>query len=78
MNNSEVISELIESLIKKNVVAVMNDKSFEAIRGKQIFGLDGLANFLGCSRVTAFKISKSGVFKRYKVPGTRQIFFFEN
>jgi hypothetical protein len=42
----------------------------------KIYGIQGLASFIGCYEPTAVKIGRSGQFPRYQVG--RKIFFLES
>ncbi len=46
-------------------------------RGKIVYGINGLCEFLQVSSPTAIKISKSGQFPRYET-SSRKIYFYEN
>jgi hypothetical protein len=61
-NDFEVLAEAVQRLQER----------------RKIFGIDGLAKYLQCSRASALTFSKSGKFPRYQLGGTRKIFFFED
>lgn len=63
MNNTKE-NELIAQTVR-----ALQDK-------KKVFGIKGLSEFLNCSYPTASRIASRGLFQRYRVPGTRQSFFF--
>ena len=42
---------------------------------KKVYGIKGLAKFVGCSEPTAVKLARSGKFPRYQ--DRRKIFFYE-
>lgn len=62
----------------KNDIEALTEAVKNLQEQKKIYGVKGLAEYLKCSYATAQKISTSGLFKRYQVPGRRVIFFYEN
>lgn len=75
MKKIEVTAEMIGGLIREGLADAIKAK--ESSEERKIMGVTGLAKYLSCSMPTAIKISKAGIFPRYQVPGTRQIFFIE-
>lgn len=62
MNTAETVAKILDTLQNE----------------KKIYGIKGLAEYLNCSYPTASRIARSGIFPRYQVPGTRQIFFIQD
>ena len=62
MNTAETVAKILDTLQNE----------------KKIYGIKGLAEYLNCSYPTASRIARSGIFPRYQVPKTRQIFFKED
>lgn len=62
----------------KNDIEVLAEAVRNLQEQKKIYGVKGLSDYLKCSYATAQKISVSGLFRRYQVPGRRVIFFYED
>ncbi|MGV8096004.1 MAG: DUF3853 family protein [Mangrovibacterium sp.] len=56
----EELQKLIDKGVSKAITDLNLSHSLQKEESKLIYGLDGLAKFLGCSEMTAFRLKKSG------------------
>jgi len=86
-NQSPVITNPFQTLIDRllqietkvdNLLTLQNSPTEpvqKADLNRKIYGIQGLAVFVGCSEPTAVKLARSGRFARYQ--DGRKIFFYE-